>query len=352
MKSHLRTALMLGVTLALIALFLRNANLSDVWADVRRADTGPLVAALGTTMFTYFMRAWRWQVMLAPIGRARLSVAFRTTVIGFAANALLPARVGEVLRPLLLARREGLNATSCFATVVLERVLDLVTVLMLLGVFVLMSDASVTSADPRLFRAVQSAGLLALVASGVGLAVFFVLAGHPERIGAVTSRMAARLPARIATPLSRMVTTFAEGLSVMRQPKVLASVVVMSLPLWLSIAAGIWLVSRAFHITMPLTGTFLIVAFLTVGVAAPTPGAVGGFHVAYRAGATVFFGASNEAAVGAAIVLHAISFVPVAILGLVFMVQDGVQFGKLGALRAPDGVAAAATATEHRSTGA
>ena len=351
MKSHLRTALILAVTLALIALFLRNANLADVWADVRRADVAPLLAAVVTTGLTYLMRAWRWQVMLAPIGPARLSVAFRTTVIGFAANALLPARVGEVLRPLLLARREGLNATSCFATIVLERVLDLVTVLTLLGVFVLMSDASVTSADPRLFRAVQSAGLLALVASAAGLATFFVLAGHPERLGAVTARLSARLPARVAAPLVRLVTTFAEGLTVMRQPRTLAWAVVLSVPLWLSIAAGIWLVSQAFHITMPFTGTFLIAAFLTVGVAAPTPGAVGGFHVAYRIGATVFFGASNEAAVGAAIVLHAISVFPVAVLGLLFMAQDGVHLGRLGALRTGGAPAVAATA-EHRSTSA
>ncbi len=351
MKAHLRTALILVATLALVALFLNNANLAGVWADVQRAEPLPLVAALGTTALTYIMRAWRWQVMLSPIGRARMAVAFRTTVIGFAANALLPARVGEVLRPLLLARREGLNATSCFATIVLERVLDLVTVLALLGVFVLMSDASVTSADPRLFRAVQSAGLLALAASVAGLVLFFFLAGHPERLGTIAARLTAKLPARIGEPLARIVTTFSAGLTVMRQPQTLAWTLVLSVPLWLSISSGIWLVSKAFHITMPPTGTFLIVAFLTVGVAAPTPGAVGGFHVAYRAGATTFFGASPEAAVGAAIVLHAISFVPVAVLGLVFMIQDGVQLGRLSSLREPGGGVDASAGVE-RSGGA
>ena len=74
----------------------------------------------------------------------------------------------------------------------------------------------------------------------------------------------------------------------------------LSLPLWLSIALGIWLVTRAFHIEMPFTGSFLIVALLVVGVAVPTPGAVGGFHYFYRLGATAFFAASNDRAVGAA----------------------------------------------------
>lgn len=354
MKTHLRTALILVGTLGLVALFLNNANLSEVWSGLRSADPWPLAAALCTTALTYITRAWRWQVMLSPVGHARFPVAFRTTVIGFSANALLPARVGEVLRPLLLARREGLNATSCFATIVLERVLDLVTVLALLGVFVLTSDASVTSADPRLFRAVQSAGLLALLASLAGLGLFFVLAGHPERLGTITARLTSWLPARFAAPLARLATTFAEGLSIMRRPQTLAWAALLSVPLWLSISAGIWLVSRAFHITMPMTGTFLVVAFLTVGVAAPTPGAVGGFHVAYRAGASGFFGASNEAAVGAAIILHAISFVPVALLGLLFMVQDGVSLGRLSDLRdaAPAPGASATATTPERSAGA
>jgi hypothetical protein len=70
-------------------------------------------------------------------------------------------------------------------------------------------------------------------------------------------------------------------------------------------------------------------ALLTVGVAVPTPGAVGGFHYAFRVGATAFFGAPAERAVGAAIVLHAIAFLPVTLLGLLFMVQDGLDLGRL-----------------------
>jgi hypothetical protein len=125
------------------------------------------------------------------------------------------------------------------------------------------------------------------------------------------------------------VRTFAEGLAVMRRPALVLRAFGLSIPLWLSIALTIWLVARAFHITIPFTGAFLIVALLTVGVAVPTPGAVGGFHYAFRLGVTVFYGVANERAVGAAIVLHAVSFLPVAALGLVFMAQDGLSLGRL-----------------------
>ncbi len=80
---------------------------------------------------TYIVRAWRWQALLQPIGHARFRTAFRTTVIGFAATFLLPARVGEVLRPYLLARTEGLTFTATFATIIIERLLDVATVVFL-----------------------------------------------------------------------------------------------------------------------------------------------------------------------------------------------------------------------------
>jgi hypothetical protein len=117
-----------------------------------------------------------------------------------------------------------------------------------------------------------------------------------------------------------------------RQPGRLVLALVLSLPVWLAIASGIFLVTRAFHIDMPFTGAFLIQALLVVGVAVPTPGAVGGFHYFYRLGATVFYGASNDRAVGAALVLHAVSFVPVAIVGLILMAQEGLSLSRAGAL--------------------
>ena len=337
MKRYIRPLLLLLATALLLALFLQQVSLREVLGEIARANAVELVLALLVTVLNYILRAWRWQVMLAPIGHVGFWNAFKTTVIGFAANFLLPARPGEVLRPYLLARREGLAATATFATIILERAFDLVTVLALFGWFVLVSGDTVGGANPALYRGIAVGGLAAGVASAVGLVVMFVMAGHPERLGRAAQRVERVLPARLASALARLVETFAEGLIVMRRPTHMLKIAALSLPLWLSIAAGIWLVSRAFHITMPFTGSFLISALLTVGVAVPTPGAVGSFHYAFKLGATVFFSATNEAAVGAALVLHAISFIPVTIAGLVFMLQDGLTMSGLKKMTRADG---------------
>jgi uncharacterized membrane protein YbhN (UPF0104 family) len=116
---------------------------------------------------------------------------------------------------------------------------------------------------------------------------------------------------------------------VVRSPGRLIAASAWSIVLWISINATVWAVARGFGIDMPLTGSWVMAAPLVVGVAVPTPGGVGGFHEAFRIGATAFFGADNNTAVGAAIVLHAIQIVPVVGAGMIYAVQDGVRFGRV-----------------------
>jgi uncharacterized protein (TIRG00374 family) len=296
---------------------------------VRRGRLGLLGLALLTTASTYVLRSRRWQYLLMGLGPTRFPNALRATVIGFAASFLLPARAGEFLRPYLLARWERLGVTAAFATVILERVIDAVTVLMFFAVFLLSADPSLSKADPAVVRAVKAGGLAVAGGTAAILAVFFVLAGHPEALGRASLRIERLLPSAVARAVSRIVQTFAEGLAVIRRPQQLVMVILWSVPLWLSIAAGIHLVTRAFHIDSSFAGSFLTMTILVVGVAVPTPGSVGGFHEAYRIAVTSFFGAPNDSAVAAALVLHAISFVPVTVLGVVFMAREGLTLGRM-----------------------
>jgi uncharacterized membrane protein YbhN (UPF0104 family) len=119
-----------------------------------------------------------------------------------------------------------------------------------------------------------------------------------------------------------------------------------SLPLWLSLALGIFLTSIAFDgIRVTFVDSFVIVGCLAVGVAVPTPGATGGFHEAYKLAVTRFFGAPDSVAGAAAIVLHLVSFVPVTLVGLVFMWQDGLTLGRLRGMEAAAAEAGDASTT-------
>ena len=327
----LRTALVSILAIALFAWFLRNANLDEVWAHVQRARLGFLAGAFVFMAATYWVRAIRWQHMLMPIGPTRFRTVFRATVIGFAALAALPARAGDLLRPYLVARQEGLSAPATFATIVMERVLDLIAVLILLAVFV-WGFASEAMVPVNLLEPLKISAALAGLGAAALMGVMWTLASHPERIGTLVYAATRVLPHRVAHGLASLASTFSRGFAMARQPRELTIALLWSFPLWVIYATEAWMVSRAFDITLPFMGAFLIQALLVIGVAVPTPGGVGSFHEAYRIGATMFFGASDDAAVAAAIVLHAIGILPVILVGGIFMAQDGLSFSRLKTL--------------------
>ncbi len=314
--------LIAALTIFLLWLFVRDLDGTELRRAFASADLRLVALAVVTTLQTYLIRAWRWQTMLRPLGQVRFGPAFRTTVIGFTATFLLPARVGEVLRPYLLARQEQLSFSATFATIILERAFDLTAVLLLFA-------AAIPFLPMDVGAQTRAAGAAAALAAIIGLGALFVFAGHPERVGQWVDRFSRWLPARAAAAVGEFARKFAEGLAVMRKPQALIVSMAWSLALWVSICLGIWLVSRAFGLTVPFAGSFLVVMYLVVGVAAPTPGGAGGFHYMYKVAVMQYFGATADAAAAAAILLHLVSFVPVAVLGLLFMWQDGLSLGGL-----------------------
>ena len=328
MKNSARTLLIVILSLGLLWLFLRGAHLDQVWGEIKRADGWWIALSLATTVGNMVIRAVRWQYLLAPIGHARFRPAFRTTMIGFAASTVLPARAGEIIRPYLLARQEGLSGTATFATVVVERLLDGATVVLLLAVYVLFFAQNI-SAGNALYHAVRVGGLAVGAGTVVILGLMFFAAKEPEAIGRWAYKLEHLLPGRFTHMLAEALQRFAEGLAVVRAPGRLLTALVLSLPLWLCIAVGIWATTMAFHIEMSFTGSFLLLSMLVVGVAVPTPGGIGAFEAAARVGLTSFFAVDNDRAVGAALILHATSVLPTLALGFLFLIQDGLDFGSM-----------------------
>jgi uncharacterized protein (TIRG00374 family) len=327
MRKQVRTLALVVLAVGLLALFLRGAHLNEVWAEIKQADPWLVGIAVSSTVVNMAFRAIRWQYLLKPVGRTRFLSVFRATMIGFAALNVLPARAGEVIKPYLLARTEGLSVTATFATVVLERVLDSVTVVTLLASFVLFFDPGMAAADSTMYRLIRIGGIAVGAGALVLFGALFFAAGHPEALGRWAFKLEHLLPGHMTHKLRALLQSFAEGLAVVRSPLRLFVALAWSFPIWFAIALGVWTASLAFHIVMPFTGSFLMLALLVVGVSVPTPGGVGAFEAAYRIGATSFYAVPNDRAVGAALVLHAISIVPTVALGFLFLVQEGLNLG-------------------------
>jgi uncharacterized protein (TIRG00374 family) len=320
MRLTRHTALVSIATIALLVFFFRQADLGGVWRALLSAHPGLIALAILVTAPTYIIRTWRWQILLAPIERLPFAPVFRATVVGFTTSFLLPARAGELIRPWMLSRETGVSASAGFATVIVERLFDLVAVLTLFCIWRVLpvppGTAEIDGVTPAAIVA-AAAGLAALFAT-------FLLAGHAERVGTLATALARVLPARAATAIVTFVQKFSRGLAIMRRPGPIVAALLLSLLLWASIGLMTWLTSRAFDITFTYPASFLLSLFLVAGVAVPTPGGVGGFHAAFGFAVTRLFGATKEQAVACAIVLHAVSFVPVTLLGLVIMAKAGL----------------------------
>src|SRR6476659_4801390 len=153
MRFPLRAITVVAAAIALLALFLRNVDLWRVGTDIVRARPEWLLLCLATMPVNVAIRSYRWQYLLEPLGSTSFGNAFRATVVGFAASSVLPARAGEVIRPYFLSRQENLSATGAFATIILERVLDMITVLVLLAGYVIFLAPATTAANRTAFEA-------------------------------------------------------------------------------------------------------------------------------------------------------------------------------------------------------
>ena len=336
MRGHVRTFIIVGLTVGLMGVFFRNANLGRVWEEILGARWDLLSVGLLLTLGAYLLRVERWRHLLRPVGSTRFSTAFRATVVGFAANSILPGRVGEVLRPYVLARSERLSATAAFATIVVERLLDLLIVCLFFAGAMILFDPETSASDVSLLATMKQGAMVAGIVAVAALGAVFAVAGDPERAGDVIRRVAQAVPGGRVYRLTMFAQRFLEGLAVTRQVRPLAVALAWSLPLWMSIAASIWCVTTAFGIDMPLDGSVVLMVLIVIGVAVPTPAGIGGYHAAYQLGATMLYGASIDSAVGAALVMHLFSFGPITLLGLVFMGQDGLRLGSLRTLTRSD----------------
>ena len=340
MRGYLRTIIVIALTAALMAFFLRRANLASVWLEIRQARLDLLAAALGAIFLSYVVRVDRWRRLLLPIGQVGFGPAARATAIGFTVTAILPGRLGELLRPYLLARGERLSASAALATVVVERLLDLIAVVLLFGVFLLFFAGDLQQTDRQVMAALKVGGVVAAVGAVSVLALITAAAGAPEGLAGVVAWVERRLPRGIGATAGSFVTKFSAGFGIARHPGRFSRVFALSFPLWLCVSASAWFVCLAFGIALPPGGALLVMVLMVLGVAVPTPGGVGGFHAAFQIGVTGFYGAPVDAAVGAALVLHALSFGPVTLIGIVWMAAEGLTLRTAVDLAASGGQAA------------
>jgi uncharacterized membrane protein YbhN (UPF0104 family) len=229
-----------------------------------------------------------------------------------------------------VGRRHGVPVSAAFASIILERLVDLIAVLLLFGAYFSVLPAPAAQVQSPLLSTVKAGGGLAALAALAVLGVLLALHHHADRVVAVVERLTRRLSARLSALAVKLLRSFAEGLVVLQaSPGHLLAIVGQSILVWLPIALAIYWSNRAFGIDLPFHSTFFMLVPLTAGVAVPTPGMVGGFHATYRVSLTEVFGVPGETAAAAGLAAHALLNLPVLLMGLALLPGEGLSLSRM-----------------------
>ena len=307
----------------LLALFLRQVRLEPLKEAIQSASREWLLASLSIAVLTFLIRAVRWTWLLRPVGRVPVLSAFLATAVGFAANNL-PARVGEVVRPAVLARMRRLPFSALLASILFERALDggSVVFYFLLAVALGLPGSTAGRAAFATLRLGAYAAAVVFVVL-IGLAVLLLV--RRQATERLFDRLAHRLPEHWRGRARGALVAFPEGFASLSSGGLAAGVAASSLLMWLVINVQIYSVMRAFHIVLPFPAAFVVTAAAVLGLAVPTPGGIGSYQATVQYALTRFYGVPLGPASGVAVIAWAVSFIPITLAGLAALATPSVR---------------------------
>lgn len=302
----------LAVSAGLLVYCFWDVDLAVIAARLRETLWTFLALSIVLAFGSLWARAWRWGYLFPP--GPRPSHLLRALLIGYMGNNLLPLRAGEVVR-IYVASRHGPRFWTTVATVVVERVLDGVALgLIVAGLLLLVPVPVEMRWSIAIFLALDLAAILVLAMIAIAPGICRVLIETIfHRIGWLERRLIGFLG------------TMTEGLRGIRAPRHAIPVLVGSVAIWLSLALSVWTAMHAAHLDLPLVASWVVLAFLGLGVSLPSsPGFVGVIQAATVL-ALALFGVPRAEALSFSLLLHASQFFPVTAAGLVCLLLEHVS---------------------------
>ena len=343
MKSSTRKYIEFGALCALALGILWWFGRQLDWGEVRLAvsKSNPYLLGLAVLIIclAYLFRAYRWGALLAPLGPTSLSHLFAATTVGFGAVFLI-GRMGEVVRPVVLPMRDPrVGASSSFVTIMVERIYDMMAVVVLFAVNLLwFTPPTNVGAE---FSRVRLAGIVLLILS---IAAVVGLIWFRRRSNSIIGWLEKRLdrlefiPERLGRALISILGQLAKSLRVLVDARELAVTIAWTAMVWAGVTLANWLVLRAFGLRFGISEAIFILGWSLVGSLVPTPGgAAGAFHAATAAG-LIFLGVARETAAAVSIVMHLVDFGPAVLFGFFYFVRGDLNLTRLRALMSPAAV--------------
>ena len=329
LKKFLQTAA--GFLLAGLFLYLafRGVSFKELWASLQDVDYVWVALLVPIVIISHWLRAVRWAYFLSPI-KENISTRnlFSAVMIGFMVNNLLP-RVGEVTRPFALGRSENISKSSALGTVVIERIVDMVTFMFILCVVLFLYPSSL---DP-FFSNVEAVRPFFLIGSVAFLGLFVLLFFKGESLFSLLSFLKRFVPKRFEAKYQSLLDSFLSGFAVSKMRNKYGMIIILSLLIYFSYAMSLYVPFYAFRTlaghNLDFGASLILLTISTIAFAFPAPGALGTYHQFLSYALVRLYGVDNVTALSYSIITHEMGYIITTVFGLYYFFKDHLRVSEV-----------------------
>ncbi len=318
----------IGIVISLVSLYLafQGIQFDKLFDALGGMNAGWMIPATLFFGVSYLGRVFRWQLLFAP-QKPRLGKIFHALNIGYFLSNILPARLGDIVRAYLIGDIEKVSKAHALSTIVVERMSDGLTVVLLLAVTALFVPNIPVQAQQ---------GALVVAATGIlGLVFLLVLSWQKERGMTILHRLASPFPFLQRPGLWRALESLIDGFAILRSPREILGVFGWAIFAWVLGGGMYWVTMLAMHLDLPPQAAYLVMCVTALVVVVPSsPGYIGVFHATAVFTLTTVFGTDKAAALSYAVVIHAFTYIWLIVLGIYSMWHENLSYQSLQTIQA------------------
>jgi len=328
MMKHPAVKYLLAVIFTAVALYLafRKTDFTHLVDEIADINVPLILAGTGVMFLSHLVRAWRYKMFSRPIkGDMRVSSSFKALIAGYAMNNVIP-RSGDIVRPVLLSKREEIPVTGAVAGLLIERLSDLIGLSFVLILSLLIFREEIAVGFPAIYAASIPIIIVLTLLFAFGLLILFSEKATVRVIHFLTQKF----PEKARAAIENATSSLEHGL---REARTGAAIplAVGTLGIWLlyslSMFVSIWAFKDANLNSIGFTGCILLQTLSGLAFTVPTPGGMGTYHFFISQSLAVIFGVNPTVAVAYATVTHASNYILTTVIGLFFMISEGISLG-------------------------
>jgi len=292
-------------------------DISQLWFYLKTANIFYIILAISLIIFSIAIRAERWQLLLEPFQKISFRTLFSSTMIGYFGNAVMPFRFGELLRAYSISSIRNIDVSAAFGTILLERLLDMLGLVFTMFIF-------------SWFYPFEHGGKNAMIIVGVSsiLLFYFILwLGIKQSGFFLNVKKLSFLKATLIQRLLTIMNKIVDGITSIKDTKHIGQIIIHTIFIWVVYFFATYSVILATNISINWVGVGVILISTSLALAIPAaPGGIGTYHAAAIYILTSYFFIDRVESQAFAVILHAVGFLPLMLIGFIFFIKSSLHF--------------------------